>query len=171
MSGRLYKNGEFMTDVWTRLEDDAPLPAAGYAILGKARWLAVRETFAEAGVPVGLFVDAGETLDDIASDLDGFAVIAINFPAFTDGRGYSTARLLRDRHRYSGELRAVGDVLLDQIPLMLRVGFDTFTVTHAPTIRALEDGDLPDVPLHTQPAIGPAEIAERSRPWARRSAG
>ncbi len=62
------------------------------------------------------------------------------FPAFTDGRGYSTARLLTERYDYQGELRAVGDVLTDQIPFMRRCGFNALVVTHEPTRKALQDG-------------------------------
>lgn len=64
----------------------------------------------------------------IANDLDKLALIAVEFPAFADGRGYSTATLLRDRYGYKGELRAVGDVLRDQIFLMSRSGFTTFAL-------------------------------------------
>ena len=64
----------------------------------------------------------------IANDLKKLALIAIEFPAFTDGRGYSTATLLRERYRYIGELRAVGDVQRDQIFLMSRAGFSTFAL-------------------------------------------
>ena len=64
----------------------------------------------------------------IVNDLDKLALIAVEFPAFTDGRGYSTATLLRERYGYKGELRAVGDVLRDQIFLMSRSGFTTFAL-------------------------------------------
>ena len=64
----------------------------------------------------------------IANDLDKLTLIAVEFPAFTDGRGYSTATLLRERYGYKGELRAVGDVLRDQIFLMSRSGFTTFAL-------------------------------------------
>ena len=64
----------------------------------------------------------------IANDLEKLALIAIEFPAFTDGRGYSTATLLRERYRYIGVLRAVGDVQRDQIFLMSRAGFTTFAL-------------------------------------------
>ena len=65
-------------------------------------------------------------------------MVALDFPAFTDGRAYSTARLLRERHGYLGELRAVGDVLLDQIPFMLRCGFDAFEVAQNVTLEQIE---------------------------------
>ena len=102
--------------------------------------------------PLGLLLAAGETVDDIAADLPRFALIALDFPKFSDGRAFSTARLLREKYGYAGELRAVGNVLADQIPLMRRVGFDTFEVTNAPTRRALTEGRIAEVTLHYQPA-------------------
>ena len=73
------------------------------------------------------------------------------FPAFTDGRGYSSARLLVERFGYKGELRAVGDVLADQIPLMRRCGITAFVVKHEPTRKALENGELATVNIFYQP--------------------
>ena len=78
--------------------------------------------------------EAGEVLrlepgDDparVADRLGAAARVEVNFPSFTDGRGYSIARLLRERHGYQGELRAVGDVLRDQIFYLARCGFDAF---------------------------------------------
>jgi uncharacterized protein (DUF934 family) len=67
-------------------------------------------------------------VEEIADDLEHFQVIALNFPAFTDGRHYSSARLLRDRYGYKGEMRAIGDVLRDQLFYMRRCGFDAFAV-------------------------------------------
>jgi uncharacterized protein (DUF934 family) len=99
-----------------------------------------------------LQIEPGETIDDLAADFGRFALIALSFPKFADGRAFSTARLLRDKHGFTGELRAVGAVLSDQIPYMRRVGFDTFAVTHAPTRRALAEGRIPEVTLYYQPA-------------------
>ena len=67
-----------------------------------------------------------------------FAVIALDFPAFGDGRAYSSARLLRDRYSYRGELRAVGDVLLEQLHFMNRVGFDAFAIKSDDAVRDWE---------------------------------
>ena len=72
--------------------------------------------------------DALYRVEDIAGELASFALIAVNFPKFVDGRGYSTAALLRQRHGYTGELRAVGDVLHDQLFFMRRVGFDSYAL-------------------------------------------
>ena len=67
-------------------------------------------------------------MESIADDLQQFQVIALNFPVFSDGRNYSNARLLRDRYQYQGEVRAIGDVLRDQLFFMQRCGFDAFAL-------------------------------------------
>src|SRR5258705_6194176 len=116
------------------------------------RWLAERERLRPRDARLGLRLEAGEAIDDIAQDLARFAIVELAFPKFSDGRAFSTARLLREKYGYAGELRAVGNVLSDQIPFMRRVGFDTLEVTHAPTRRALIEGRIPEVTLHYQPA-------------------
>jgi uncharacterized protein (DUF934 family) len=158
----------FHTDAWTRPADSEPLPDAP-VILSKTRWLAEPDRLAGRNVPLGLQLEPGEALDDLAADLARFALIALDFPKFADGRAFSTARLLREKHGFAGELRAVGNVLSDQIPYMRRVGFDTFEVTHGPTRRALAEGRIPEVTLHYQPATAP-EPPAGTRPWLRRSA-
>ena len=75
---------------------------------------------------VAVALDAGADLEDYAGDLANLPLIAVEFPAFTDGRGYSLARLLKERYNYKGEIRAIGDVLIDQLHFMKRCGFDTF---------------------------------------------
>ncbi len=75
---------------------------------------------------LGLWLASHEGPEEIAADLARFAVVAVDFPKFADGRGYSSAALLRTRYGYNGELRAIGDVLQDQLFYMKRVGFDAF---------------------------------------------
>ena len=82
----------------------------------------------EHGDPLGVWLAPNEGPETIADDLADFTVVAIHFPKFADGRGYSTARLLRERYGYKAELRAFGDVGRDQIFYLNRVGFDTFLV-------------------------------------------
>ena len=103
--------------------------------------------------PLGLHLDAGERIDDIAADLAHFSLIALAFPKFSDGRAFSTARLLREKHGYAGELRAVGNVLSDQIPLMRRVGFDS-----------LRGDARPDPPRARARAASPRSPCTTSRP-------
>jgi len=168
-AGAVWRDGAFRHDTWVEAEADAALPD-GPAILSKKRWLAERGRLAPRNAPLGLLIEAGETIDDIAADLPRFALIALSFPKFRDGRAFSTARLLREKHGYKGELRAVGNVLSDLIPFMRRVGFDAFAVTHAPTRHALAEGRIPEVTLHYQPAA-PGEPPSGTRPWLRRSGG
>jgi uncharacterized protein (DUF934 family) len=77
---------------------------------------------------LGVWLNSDEEVEAIADDLEHFQVIALNFPVFSDGRSYSNARLLRDRYDYKGEVRAIGDVLRDQLFLMKRCGFDAFVI-------------------------------------------
>ena len=83
--------------------------------------------------------------------------MAVAFPAFNDGRAFSHASLLRERLGYKGELRAVGDVLIDQIPLMLRCGIDSFSVTNETALKRLAEGRLPGIPHYYQPTARSAE--------------
>jgi len=73
---------------------------------------------------LGVWLDSHENVDDLVPDLDSLAAVALNFPKFTDGRAYSAAALLRTRHGFQGEIRAIGDVLRDQFFFMQRCGFD-----------------------------------------------
>jgi uncharacterized protein (DUF934 family) len=170
IAGTIWKDGAFEHDSWLRVPDSEPLPDAP-AIVSKKRWLADADGLRARNVPLGLLLAAGEPIGDIAADLARFALIALDFPKFSDGRAFSTARLLREKFGFAGELRAVGNVLSDQIALMRRVGFDAFEVTHAPTRRALTEGRIPEVALHYQPASPREPAAAGPRPWLRRSAG
>lgn len=75
---------------------------------------------------VGIWFDSGDEPETVANTLDQFEIIAINFPGFMDGRGYSLARLLRERFDYRGDIRAVGDILVDQLYYLKRCGFSSF---------------------------------------------
>jgi uncharacterized protein (DUF934 family) len=150
------------------MDGEAALPD-GPAVLPKRRWMAERDRLAGRNAPLGLLIAPDETVDDIAADLPRFALIALAFPKFTDGRAYSLARLLREKHGFTGELRAVGNVLSDQLHSMRRVGFDSFEVTHAPTRRALAQGGIAEVTLYYQPTATDAPPIG-TRPWLRRTA-
>ncbi len=167
-AGPVWRNGAFHRDAWRSVPADAPLPD-GPAIVSKPRFLAERAALAARNAPLGLRLAPGEPLDGIAADLPRFAVIALDFPKYSDGRAFSTARLLREKWGYAGELRAVGNVLNDQIAFMRRVGFDTLEVTHPPTRRALVEGRIAEVTLHYQPTAVP-EPPVGTRPWLRRAA-
>ena len=131
---QLIKNQAVAVDSWKTLElgaDETPetvaLPA-GDIIFPFAVWQARKTEIIAGHKRIGLLIQPDERVEDIAADLDYFIVIAVNFPKFVDGRGYSTASLLRQRYHYQGELRAVGDVLHDQLFFMKRVGFDSYAL-------------------------------------------
>ena len=165
--GPIWHGGAFHRDTWVKADTTSAL-AESAVLLPKKRWLAEREQLLGRNAPLGLIIAAGEGVDDIAADLSRFALIALDFPKFSDGRAFSTARLMREKHGYTGELRAIGNVLSDQIPFMRRVGFDSFEVTHGPTRSALAEGRIAEVTLHYQPAVTP-EPATGTRPWLRRT--
>ncbi len=103
----------------------AALPA-GPVLVPLAAWKERREEIAARHGALGVWLKPADDPADIVADLDKFAVIAVHFPKFTDGRGYSTAALLRTRYGYRGELRAFGDVGRDQLFYLARCGFDAF---------------------------------------------
>ena len=132
---KIIKNDRIVDDAWQVLklaEGETPtsvaLPSGAEVLVPLSVWQARKEEILARGTPVGVWLDAGEGPEAIAADLGHFAVVAVNFPKFADGRGYSTARLLRERYGYAGELRAIGDVLRDQLFFMRRVGFDAYAV-------------------------------------------
>ena len=164
----LWKDGAFIADpfhAWTEESDPA---SASYAHVPLQVFLANREAFLANPHPLGLLVAPGERIEEVEADLGRFASITIAFPAFTDGRGYSTARMLSERYQYANEIRAVGDVLQDQIPLMRRCGINALVVTHEPTREALLENRLPEVAIFYQPT-GTAEVPVGTRPFLRRA--
>lgn len=169
MTPDVFRDGRFQPDEWRMLGADEAIPAEGRVIVPYAYALAEDALLAGDNRPLGLLLAPGENVEAVGDEIHRFSVVAVAFPAFTDGRGYSTARILREFMGYRGEIRAVGNVLLDQIPLMLRCGIDSFVVTNEPTRRRLAQGNTAQVDLYLQPAAL-AEPPEGSRPWARRKA-
>lgn len=141
---RLWRDGRFTVDDWRTVADSEAFPIEGRAIVTLTRWRAEQPSLASTGARVGISAQPAEAIDCATDDIERLALVALAFPKFTDGRGYSTARRLRQAG-YRGEIRATGDVLLDQLPLMLRAGFDAFLIRHAATIAALESGPIPAV--------------------------
>jgi uncharacterized protein (DUF934 family) len=104
------------------------IPAAGSVIVSFEQWQAQRDALLARGTPLGIRLRSDQPPELIADDIENLAVIALEFPAFRDGRAYSYARILRERYGFRGELRAVGDVLMEQLHFMLRTGFDAFEI-------------------------------------------
>jgi uncharacterized protein (DUF934 family) len=166
----VWRDGGFADDIWTTLDDAAPVPERGAIIVSFARWQADKATLRTRADPVGVSIAAGKDVVGELAEAAGRPLVALKFDKFADGRAFSYAELLRERHGFTGELRAVGEVLLDEIALMQRCGFTSFEVTDANTLRALKEGRLPKHVLFYQPALGPREAQAGTRPWLRRAA-
>jgi uncharacterized protein (DUF934 family) len=124
----LVKHGRIATDTFVHVPDGAELPGDGAVLITAARFLDDPEALFQRAGKLGVIWPNNRDVDDLVSWLDRLAVVALVFPTFRDGRAYSQARLLRERHGYDGELRATGQVLRDQFVFMLRAGFDAFEV-------------------------------------------
>lgn len=136
----IIRNGKLAADSWSLIKAGAvpaDLPDDGDLLLPLAFWLTQRDSlFARKG-RLGVLVEGSDDPIIINRDLRRFDLVAINFPQFTDGRGYSLARLLRERYGYRGELRAVGDVIADNLSFLASSGFDAFALKGAPDDAAL----------------------------------
>ena len=130
---KMILNGEVQEDTWLYLErSDNPanqeIPEQS-VLVPLSTWLAQKEKLeSRAGTDLGVWLDSDEEPESLAKTLALFTIVGINFPTFADGRGYSTARLLRERYNFTGELRAMGDVLLDQLFYMKRCGLNGFAL-------------------------------------------
>ena len=153
-----FAKGAFVEDPWI-----------GREIVPISDWQERRQAGTHPS-PLGLRLEPGFDVEAVDLELDKIELVTISFPKFTDGRGYSMGWLLRRRLDYRGEMRAVGDVLFDQMQLMIRCGFDAFEIVDAATIRLLESGrGIATIDRFYQPGLEP-EVPAGTRPWARRSA-
>ena len=128
---RIIKNGQLVDESWHLLPKDATLEGVSNCddlIVPLALYVEHTGALKARDGGLGVWLEAGEEIEEIADQLDNFQVIALNFPAFTDGRHSSTAYLLRTRYGYTGEVRAIGDVLRDQLWALQRCGFDAFAL-------------------------------------------
>jgi uncharacterized protein (DUF934 family) len=131
----LIKNGELATSSFVDASAADAIPPTGPVIVSLDQWQAHRDELLTRKAPLGIRMHSDQPPELIAADLQHFAVVALEFPKFRDGRAYSYARLLRERYGFKGELRAVGEVLLEQLFFMLRTGFDAFDVQGADPLK------------------------------------
>lgn len=166
--GEIWRDGAFIEDGWIRAGESGDQSANDVAlIVPLARFLAEPERWLGRSGPLGVEVSAGEPVEALQPHLARLRLVALVFPKFSDGRSYSAARLLRERFGYTGEIRATGEVLSDQIPLMRRCGIDSLEIRHAPTRRALLEQRLAEVRHYYQPIPNGAEAPTGTRPWLR----
>ena len=124
----LVNGGKIADDRFVKLAVDTPLPEGGDILVPAERFIGEADALLKRAGKVGVIWPNNRAVDDLVPYLDRLAAVALVFPSFRDGRAYSQARLLRERHGYDGELRATGQVLRDQFVFMLRAGFDAFEV-------------------------------------------
>lgn len=123
----LIRNLSIEADDFTLLADDAALPAAGKLIVSYPRWHAEREALLASRLTIGIKIPNTVDIATVLPEIGERPLIALEFPGFADGRAYSQARLLAERFRFQGELRATGKaVARDQIGFMARCGFTSF---------------------------------------------
>ncbi|MEQ9070346.1 MAG: DUF934 domain-containing protein [Gimesia chilikensis] len=132
----LIKNGELATNSWTVLKTATGpevlqvMPPGRNLIVPLTFWQSYPQELADYNAEIAIWLDSHENVNDIGDKLHDFPLIALNFPVFSDGRSYSNARELREHFNYQGEVRAIGDVLRDQLYYMSRCGFDALEIRH-----------------------------------------
>ena len=124
---KLLKSGAFSADTFTTVADDAALPD-GPAIVSLARFEKDRAALLARNVPLGVRLKSDENPTRLGDAVNHLSLVVLEFPKFRDGRAFSWARMLRTRLGFTGEIRAVGDFLYDQINYQHRVGFDAWEV-------------------------------------------
>lgn len=139
-------------DRWhTIVGEDGPmvtLTPTPYSLLTLLQWHSVRAAW-PADLPVGVALANDTEVRELAEDLPRLALVALHFPKWVDGRAYSQARVLRSRYRFTGEVRATGDVVVDMMPLLARTGFDA-VVLRGDQLRESAERALGFFPAHYQ---------------------
>ncbi|MDB3967334.1 DUF934 domain-containing protein [Porticoccaceae bacterium] len=123
---QLLKDGQVTDNTWTLVAEDAAELPAGDILVPLNLWQQQGSELAQHGGTVGVWLVGNEEIETVAELLIMAPVVAIKFPKFVDGRGFSMARLLRERYGYRGEIRAIGEIIRDQLYLLQRCGFNAF---------------------------------------------
>jgi uncharacterized protein (DUF934 family) len=161
---RVIKDKRVVDDSWQWIQEVSAgqsLPE-GNVIIPFTYWQANREALLERAGQLGVCINGDDDTDEVAEDLPCFDLLAIEFPAFKDGRGYSHARILRDHYHYQGDIRALGDVLRDQLFYMQRCGITSFCVREDTNIEEAIKG-LTDFSVKYQTAADGAQPVYKQR--------
>jgi uncharacterized protein (DUF934 family) len=164
MPQQLIKDRAVVEDTWTLLRDAASAESIARskpAIVPLPVWKSRRDELAARG-DVGVWLGAADDPAELAADTATLPLIAVDFPQFTDGRGYSIGRLLRERYGFAGELRAIGDVQRDQLYYLAQCGFNAFA------IRA--DRNVDDALAGLMAFSDGYQLTNARTPWFRRRA-
>ena len=163
----LIKNGELVASSFVDVSTAEAIPLTGAVIVSLEQWQAQRAALLARGTPLGIRLHSDQSPDLVAADLAHFALVSLEFPKFRDGRAYSYARLLRERHGFKGELRAVGDGVGDQ---RHAVGDDVLVARRAPLeVRRQVDPQLDAVEEAARCARGIRAASRSGRFPLRRS--
>jgi len=139
ITGTLARGGRRATNRWvtiTRIAQSEALDARQGALVPRALWSELRTQLLAGPREIGIELEAGDDILFLAEDVSRLSLVSIHVPTFLDGRIYSSARLLRERLGYRGELRAVGDILRDQVFYLLRCGFDALLLREDQNVDA-----------------------------------
>lgn len=165
---RLWTPGGFREDDWRHAGSADELSGNGRFILPLDAFLGLDPEVRISAMPrLGVQLQPGDSLDRIVDLLDTLSLVALSFPAFSDGRSFSKAELLRSRHSFRGAVRATGQVLVDQLPHMLRLGFDEFEISNPVLLKRLEAGEIGGLGLYYQP-VATTEEKGPAYSWRRR---
>ncbi len=157
---RIIRNRKIQNDDWRLSPElggvEEPCPAAAPLLVSVARLVEDAETLLADGAEIGVLLRPDDDLADVESYLPRLALVAIEFPKFNEGRGYSQARLLRNRLGFTGEIRALGDVSRDRLAFLERCGFNAFVLRPGESLEAALPA-FAEISLRYQPAEDAAE--------------
>lgn len=151
-----------IADDWVNAADNEGLPGASPAIVSVSRWKAQRDELAGRNQPLGVRLESHERVDEIIPDLSKLSLIALDFPNLNDGRHFTSARLLRERFGFEGQIRATGQVLRDQVAFMRRCGFDAFELPSDKNLHATL-GAFQEISVVYQPGLDSRATASTLR--------
>ena len=170
---RIYRDGQLIEEHWQTidtLEEGASLPAEGALMVSLELLLANVGFLENRSDQLIVKIEPDEDPHRLAPVLGNIAVVAVTFPTFADGRGFSIARILRDELGFKGEIRAVGAYILDQMPFLCRCGVTSFEISRPEILKGLQEGNWPEVTRYLQPAAEDEQNPGIGRSWVRRSA-
>jgi len=154
---KLIKDGDITENTWTLLAKpegdavEANVPQ-GQVIVPLSVWLAQKDKL-QSRTDVGVWLDSDEVAESICDEANRFPVIAVNFPGFMDGRSFSTARILRERYGFKGELRAIGNFIRDQLCYLRRCGVNAFAFANPDTNLEIAVKSLTDFSEYYQASV------------------
>lgn len=156
---KLIKDATIVEDSWQLISDDSAAIPGGAVIVPLSVWRARKDELTQRD-QLGIWLDSDESPREIADSISQFQLIAINFPAFADGRGFTYGRELREQLKFTGELRAIGSFMRDQLYYLQRCGFNAFSLEGVDMEAAIES--LKDFSNNYQAAIDqPAPLFRR----------